>query len=236
MLPYSLYSTPSSTDSGAAPTPGRLGQSGSAKAFLDLVTPGTNIDTVIEAVDGGTVGNLITITFVDGSALDDGALSRIGTAFTFAFKTTVTTVADFEAAVGALTGDDALIQVKTIGTPTNALVTTDDEFAATPLASGGGSHYSASWRGMGDFGLTVVTDGTLTGTWTLWASDKPNASLTDDTDWVDTSTHAEFAETNPAGAATKWRVNSTLLRAAQFRLKYVNTSGLGTINAYVATL
>jgi hypothetical protein len=232
MFAYSLYNTPNTDDSGAAPTPGVLGQSGTAKAFLDLETPGTNIDTVIEAVSGGTQGNLITITFADGSAVDEGELTRVGNAFTFTFKTTVTTVLDFEDAVGALTGDDALIQVKTVGTPASTLVTTDDEFADEALASGGGSHYSNSWKGEDDFGLTITTSGTLTGTWTLWATDNPKASLTDDTDWVDTSAHAEFAETNPAGAATKWRVNSVLLRAGRLRLKYVNTSGAGTIQAY----
>jgi len=38
--------------------------------------------------------------------------------------------------VGALTGGDALIQVKTAGTPTNVLATTDDEFVSQNLAGG----------------------------------------------------------------------------------------------------
>lgn len=94
--------------------------------------------------------------------------------------------------------------------------------------------YSYVWKGNVDFGLTVETTGTLTGTWTLWASDNPNASETDDTHWVDTSTHADFVESNPAGSATKWRVNSTLIRAAKLRLKFVAASGAGTIYAYVS--
>ncbi len=233
MFAYSIFQTRSTTDSAAPATPGVAGQTGATKAELDLETPGTNIDTVIEAVTGGTSGNLIAITFADGSAIDEGELTRVGTEFTFAFKTTVTTVADFEAAVDALTGDDAIIQVKTPGTALSDLVTTDDEFVSENLAGGTGVTYSDAWKAEDDFGLTVVTSGTLTGTWTLWATDKLKPDLTSDTDWVDTSTHAEFVESNPAGAATKWRVNSTLLRAGLCRLKYVNTSGEGTLFAYV---
>lgn len=101
-------------------------------------------------------------------------------------------------------------------------------------ASSTNTYYSKPWKGDVDFGLTVVTSGTLTGTWTLWATDNPNASEADDTDWVDMSAHADFVEANPAGAATKWRVNSTLLRAGKLRLKYVNASGEGNIYAYVS--
>lgn len=100
-------------------------------------------------------------------------------------------------------------------------------------ASSTNTYYSDSWRGEQDWGLSVQTSGDLTGTWTLWATDKLHPSLADDTDWVDMSSHAEFVETNPAGTATKWRVNSTTLRAGQFRLKYVNTSGTGTLTAQV---
>lgn len=100
-------------------------------------------------------------------------------------------------------------------------------------ASGTNTYYSKPWKGDVDFGLTVVTSGTLTGTWTLWATDNPNASEADDTDWVDQSSHADFVETNPTGSTTKWRVNSVLMRAGKFRLKYVNASGTGNIYAYV---
>jgi hypothetical protein len=102
-------------------------------------------------------------------------------------------------------------------------------------ASGTDTYYSASWRGEVDFGVTVITTGTLTGSFTLWATDNPKADLTDDDDWVDMSTHADFAETNPAGAATKWRFSTTLMRGARFRLKFVNASGTGNLFAYVTT-
>lgn len=117
------------------------------------------------------------------------------------------------------------------------LFQTTDTSGATPTngkaASGTSTYYSTVWKGDRDFGLTVVTSGTLTGTWTLWATDNPNASEADDTDWVDSSSHADFVETNPAGSTTKWRVNSVLMRAAKLRLKYVNASGTGTLYAYV---
>ena len=101
-------------------------------------------------------------------------------------------------------------------------------------ASGTNTYYSDVWQAEDDFGLTVVTSGTLTGTWTLWCTDNINADPATDVDWVDSSAEPEFIETNPAAGATKWRVNAVLLRAAKCRLKYVNASGTGVLAAYVA--
>jgi hypothetical protein len=103
-------------------------------------------------------------------------------------------------------------------------------------ASSTNTYYSATWDARGPFGLTVFTTGTLTGTWTLWGTDKINPSLADDADWVDMSTHAEFVETNPAGSTSKWQVSSTLIRKAKLRLKYVNASGTGTLYAYATPM
>lgn len=103
------------------------------RALLDLETPGTNIDTVIEAIEPGTGGNSITITFADGDSNDEGTWDESGYPdLVFTFKTTVTTVADFEAAIA----DSEYIQVKVTGTAMNALVTTDDEFSEESLAGG----------------------------------------------------------------------------------------------------
>lgn len=124
-------------------------QTNGTRSSLALVGPGTNIDTVVEAVDKGTAGDSIGITFADGSLVDDGELSVVGLEVTFAFKTGVTTVLDFETAVAALTGDDAIIQVKTIGTPGNVLVTTIDEFVSQNLAGGA--------DGEGGFDLKIET-------------------------------------------------------------------------------
>lgn len=101
-------------------------------------------------------------------------------------------------------------------------------------ASSTNTYYSSPWSGnVASFGSHVITSGTLTGTWTLWATDKPDASLADDTDWVDVSAHADFVETNPAGAATKWVFSSSLLQHRLLRLKYVNASGTGNLTAYI---
>jgi len=111
-------------------------QTNGTKSSLDLEGPGTNIDTVVQATSPGTDGDAIGITFQDGSLVDEGELTVVGTEVTFAFKDGVTTVADFEAAVGALVGDDAIIEVKTAGTGASVLATTDDEFVSQNLAGG----------------------------------------------------------------------------------------------------
>ncbi len=105
------------------------------KAELDLDTPSTNLDTIIQAHTAGAAGNAITIrTVADGSGV--GSFTRVGTALTFHYESGVTTVANFETAVGALAGADELIDVKTTGTAVNVLVAPGDTFAATPLAGG----------------------------------------------------------------------------------------------------
>lgn len=112
-----------------------------ARAYLDLAVPGTLIDSVIEAIAGGTGGNSITMAFTaDGTGV--GSLTRSGTDFTFHYESAVTTVGDFEAAVAALTGGDRLIRVKTAGTSATALVAPGDTFTATNLASGSASAWT----------------------------------------------------------------------------------------------
>lgn len=108
-----------------------------------------------------------------------------------------------------------------------------DSIVRGVAASGTSVYYSDMWFGETGWGLTANTTGTLTGLWTLWKADKMNPTLADDTDWVDVSTHADFVETNPAGAVSKWQVSSTLLRSRRFRLKYTNVSGTGTLFADV---
>ncbi len=96
-----------------------------------------------------------------------------------------------------------------------------------------GTSYSMPWSGrLADgYGLHVNYTGTLTGTFTLWMSDKQKPSLADDTDWVqDTG----FAPTNPAGSAGKFRDDTSNAKSEWKRLKYVQSSGSGTITAYVS--
>lgn len=112
-----------------------------SRASLDLEVPGTLIDTVVEAIAGGTGGNSITIAFAaDGSGA--GNITRSGTDFTFHYESAVTTVANFEAAVAALAGGDKLIRVKTAGTAGNVLTDPGDTFTATSLAGGAASAFT----------------------------------------------------------------------------------------------
>ena len=92
--------------------------------------------------------------------------------------------------------------------------------------------YSDPWSGESadGFNLSVFTTGTLSGTFTLWMTDKPYPGLADDTDWIqDTS----FAPTNPAGGAVKFQDAAGNTKAYRKRLKFVNASGTGTITGYV---
>lgn len=103
-------------------------------------------------------------------------------------------------------------------------------------ASSTNTYYSKPWSAeQGSWSLHVETTGDLTGTWTLWISNKKHPNEASDSDWVDISTHAGFVETNPAGATTKWAATPDHLTGAWFRLKYVNTSGTGNILAWVST-
>jgi hypothetical protein len=92
------------------------------------------------------------------------------------------------------------------------------------------NYYSSAFYGYDGYGLTVMTTGTLAGTWTLWMTDDLDPYLGDDTAWVqDTS----FSPTNPAGAATKFRDDTTGAKARHKRLKFVPSSGAGNLIAYV---
>ncbi len=109
----------------------RVTQTEGDTATLDLGSVTVNIDTVISARSSGDAWNEITIAFVnDGAGV--GSLTLSGLAYTFHFDDAVTTVADFEDAIGA---SDLLI-VTTPGTGANTFDTGDDTLAATPLAGG----------------------------------------------------------------------------------------------------
>lgn len=79
----------------------------------------------------------------------------------------------------------------------------------------GAVSFQASWTG------------TPTGTITVWATDKPDADLSNDNDWIQVTDTL----TDPAGSASKTRQDITC-RATAVRLKYVNASGSGVLFAY----
>ncbi len=99
--------------------------------------------------------------------------------------------------------------------------------------SGTPTIYSEVWTGEDSdgSGLTFFSTGTLTGTITLWMTDKPLPGFTNDNDWVQDTT---FVPTNPAGAAVKFRDDLGNAKAYKKRLKYVNASGTGNIQAWVS--
>lgn len=96
--------------------------------------------------------------------------------------------------------------------------------------SGTSTYYSEMWGGMGAEGydLQVVWSGDPTGTLTLQVSNVPNPNEANDTDWVTTT---ETTMVNPAGSASKFRV-VTMTSPGKKRLKYVNSSGSGTLTGY----
>ncbi len=97
---------------------------------LDLSGVTDDVDTVVKAVDNDTA---VTLAFVADSQYDKGHLDETAyPAIVFHFKSAATKVSDFEAEVTA----SHHMAVTAAGTGTNVLVTGDDEFSATPLASG----------------------------------------------------------------------------------------------------
>lgn len=119
-------------------------------------------------------------------------------------------------------------------------VPTDDSAApmieGTTVPAQAGTYYSRPWScEEGAWSLHVETTGALTGTWTLWASNKKHPDPADDDDWVDISAHTAYVETNPAGAATKWMATPDHLSGAWFRHKFVWSAGSGVIYSWVTT-
>lgn len=103
-------------------------------------------------------------------------------------------------------------------------------------ASATNTYYSRmqSQRNSNGTNIQVLTTGTLTGTFTVWVSDKPNPNEANDNDWVNTA----IAPTSPAGAATNQVISvpATFQSAFRVRLKYINASGTGNLFAYAVTV
>lgn len=99
-------------------------------------------------------------------------------------------------------------------------------------ASSTNTYYSAPWSGAHSDGhnLHLENTGTLTGTYTLWRSNKKDPILSSDADWVQDTT---FTPTNPAGAASKMMDDAGNSKARWNRVKYVNASGTGNILGFV---
>lgn len=95
--------------------------------------------------------------------------------------------------------------------------------------TGTNTYFSQPWSAP-TYGLQIVSTGTLTGTLTLWMSDKVNPDRTAVTDWVQDS---GFSPTNPAGSAVNFRDDVTNANARWKMIRYVNASGTGTLKGFV---
>lgn len=105
-------------------TPGR--------AFLDVLVPSTNCNTVVQEATPGTAGNSTTLRFVaDGTGA--GTLDESGyPAIVYHYQNGVTTVTNFETKVAASTH----LRIKSGGTGANVLAAPGDTFGPTSLAGG----------------------------------------------------------------------------------------------------
>lgn len=81
------------------------------------------------------------------------------------------------------------------------------------------------------FGYHFEWTGTPTGTLTMWRSNKPTPDPSTDNDWVQIST---FTATNPAGSAGKFGDEINFTNYKQYRFKYVNASGSGTLFCFAS--
>ena len=73
--------------------------------------------------------------------------------------------------------------------------------------------------------VQLRASGTMTGTWSLWKTNKPDPDLTSDDDWIAIADSL----TDPSGSDVDVGEEFGNLRCYLFRVKYVNESGAGTI-------
>ena len=132
-----VYPTPTVTDSIAFEyISSNWVEPATAQATLDLATTAPAFDTVIGAIPNGTVGNSYTFAALDDSlgavTIDVNVTTKI---IELHFQPNVSTIADVEAVIAALTGADKIIEVVTPGTA--ATVLTGMETVGTTNLAGG---------------------------------------------------------------------------------------------------
>lgn len=108
---------------------------GVAKLALDIGT--SDLDTVVAATSAGTAGNSITVQATGDSGLGAGVdIVVVSGTVHIHYESGVSTVADVEAAIDALSDPDDIILINTPGTALTVLTAPGDDFVATPLAGG----------------------------------------------------------------------------------------------------
>lgn len=208
-------------DNIATPSDGRVIQDIDVD-IIHAAVAGTAANAFPGPISQPDVPRILTASF--GATWDGGDITIVGTD-TFG-KVVTETIADSPAAT--VPGTQVFATVTSISKQT---VGVDADTVTIGVATGA-PYYSIPW-GKPDsinWSVHIETTGTLTGTWSLWLSNKPNPSLANDADWAEDTA---FPETNPAGAATEYVVAASNSSFARARLKYVNTSGAGSILAWV---
>ncbi len=131
------------------------------KAFLDLGAHTTRVDTIVQDTAGGVGGNATTIAITpDGSVGAAGELDESAyPAVVYKYRTGVTTVTQFEAAITA----SVHLSVKTPGTGAHLVTSTGDTLVATHLAGGVDAKLHGVAHGLltGDGPVDVVSTLTL---------------------------------------------------------------------------
>lgn len=114
--------------------------------------------------------------------------------------------------------------------PFNAFKTGDSNGVAV---SGTNTYYGSPFRlgSLWDASYDLYW-GTNVGTFTVWVSNKPEPSLANDNDWKQLTLAVAIVQ--PNGSNTGDFLDLTDLPAVWVRLKYVNSSGTGTIHAWCA--
>lgn len=98
--------------------------------------------------------------------------------------------------------------------------------------SGAGTFYSdVIGPRVSGWGYHFDWTGTLTGTFTLWRSNKRSPDLTNDNDWIQITS---FIPSNPAGAPGKFGDEVSFTHFKNYRFKYVNASGAGTLFCFAS--
>lgn len=104
------------------------------QATLALTGLTTHLNCTITAKNAVDGGNSFTLTSVQSSGVSPttGTLVKVGNAYVFTWKDSVTTEANFESLIAA----SADLAIKTTGTGANVLVTPGDLFSSASLTGG----------------------------------------------------------------------------------------------------
>lgn len=105
---------------------------GSIKACAKLALAGAHIDSLLEALDGGALGNSITIELIDDASDPAGELEEGETSVVLHFQSGASTTLDME----ALLAGSTLVRVKEASATPSAVLDGGDVLAATPLVGG----------------------------------------------------------------------------------------------------